>query len=285
MALKLSSRHYIGIGISIALIIANFIFFLKSSVFYFFLGIAVVIGVLPFIFTIMLESGREKEKESMFLEFSRNLVQSVKSGTPISRSIINVKGKKYGSLSPYINKLANQISLGIPVRQAFHVFARDMNNKVITRSVALITEAEEAGGKIDDILENVAKNVNEVENVKKERKSSMYNTIVQLYIIFLVFLVIMVVLQVKFIPMMTKTLLSAGTPVTGGVMGLGVGIEPDQSTMNMIFIILIMTQGIFAGLVIGKLSEGTLKSGAKHSLIISALSYLITFGIKAFVSV
>ena len=157
-----------GIALSIILIILNFIFFMDSKVFFFFLGIALLVAAMPFLVTVMIEVGREKEKEAMFLEFSRNLVESVKSGTPISRSIVNVKGKKYGTLDVHIDKLASQISLGIPVKDSFRIFARDINNKVISRSVALIIEAEEAGGKIDDILENVAKNVNEVEDIKKE---------------------------------------------------------------------------------------------------------------------
>ncbi len=281
---KLGTKHYIGIGLSIILIILNIIFFLKSKVFFFFLGIAVLISVIPFIFSVMLEVGRAKEKETMFLEFSRNLVESVKSGTPISKSIINVRGKKYGSLSPYVDKLANQISLGIPVRDAFHTFARDTENKVIARSVALIIEAEEAGGKIDDILENVAKNVNETEDIKKEQKSSMYNTIVQLYIIFLVFLVIMIVLQVQFIPKMAAAISSVGTS-GGGLSGFGFGGGAGKAeSTDTIFIVLVMVQGLFAGLVIGKLSEGSIKSGIKHSFIIMAIAYLITFGVKAFVS-
>ncbi len=282
--MKITIRHIVGIIMSLVLIILNIIFFRDSKVFFFFIGIALLVSALPFLVTVIIEVGREREKESMFLEFSRNLVESVKSGTPISRSIVSIKGKKYGSLDPYVDKLSNQISLGIPVKDAFKIFARDIGNKVISRSVALIIEAEEAGGKIDDILENVAKNVNEVEDIKKERKSGMYNTIVQLYIIFLVFLVIMLVLQIQFIPKMTESINMAGLSGGGIAVLSGIGGSTDTTSTNTIFIILILVQGLFAGFVIGKLSEGSIKAGIKHSAIIIALTYLITFGVKAFVS-
>ena len=58
----------------------------------------------------------------MFLEFSRDLVEGVKTGTPISKSVINIRNKNYGSLNPYIDKLANQISLGIPIKDALDNF-------------------------------------------------------------------------------------------------------------------------------------------------------------------
>ncbi len=284
--MKLTTRHYVGIALGITIIIANFLFFLGQNIFYFVLGIAAVVIALPFLASSMIEVGREKEAEEMFLEFSRNLVESVKAGTPISKSIINVRGKDYGSLTVNINKLANQIALGIPLKQAFFTFAKDVNNKVITRSIALITEAEQSGGKIDTILESVAKNVAEVEYIKKERKTAMYNMIVELYIIFFIFLIIMIVLQNKLIPQLTKTMMVAGTGSFGGVGIGGMAGEGTQQQsiemMNKIFLALIIVQGFFAGLVTGKLAEGNLKAGLKHSAIIVAIAYLLTTGVKAF---
>lgn len=284
--MKLTTRHYVGIALGIGIIIANFLFFLGQNIFYFVLGIAAVVIALPFLASSMIEVGREKEAEEMFLEFSRNLVESVKAGTPISKSIINVRGKDYGSLTVNINKLANQIALGIPLKQAFFTFAKDVNNKVITRSIALITEAEQSGGKIDTILESVAKNVAEVEDIKKERKTAMYNMIVELYIIFFIFLIIMIVLQNKLIPQLTKTMMVAGTGSFGGVGIGGMAGEGTQQQniemMNKIFLALIIVQGFFAGLVTGKLAEGNLKAGLKHSAIIVAIAYLLTTGVKAF---
>jgi hypothetical protein len=41
-------------------------------------------------------------------------------------------------------------------------------------------------------------------------------------------------------------------------------------------------QSLFAGLVIGKLSEGTIKSGIKHSFILVTIAILLTTGAGAF---
>ena len=279
--MKILTRHWIGIAIGIALLAANFALFLGEKAFYFIIGIAVLIAAAPFMASMAIELGREKEKEQMFLEFARGLVESVKVGTPISRSIIQMKNKDFGSLTPHVQKLANQISLGIPVRQAFRVFASDINNKVVSRSITLIIEAEESGGEISMILESTAKSVSETEDVKKERRSSTYNLVVQGYIIFIIFLVIMLVLQIHFIPLMLKTISEAGAGA--GEFGLG-GIGSTQASeeltksLGSLLLGLILVQGFFAGLVIGKLSEGSIKAGIKHSLIIVAIAYLVTTG-------
>jgi archaeal flagellar protein FlaJ len=231
--------HIIGIIIALILIIGSYFLFnaTNPNLFTFILGIAFVIGGLPFFLSIIAETNQASQKEAMFLEFSRGLVENVKAGTPISKSIFNIKNKDYGSLNPHVEKLANQISLGIPINTAFETFARDIGSKTIARSVNIISEAEKAGGRIDDILESVVKSVSQVERLRKERKSSMYTLVVQGYIIFLIFIVIMLVMQFKVLPIASQlggqfaSADSSGTPtgiINIGGMGSGTQTSPEK---------------------------------------------------------
>ncbi len=220
----------------------------------------------------------------MFLEFSRNLVESVKVGIPISKSIMNVRKKDYGSLNPYINKLANQISLGIPVQTAFETFARDVNSKNITRAVTIISESEKAGGNIEDVLESVAKSVAQVEKLRKERMAAISTLVVQGYIIFLIFIVIMLIMQFQILPIAAGLGEQVGD-VDSSISNLGDFFGGRQATPEELtrpFIWLLVVQGFFAGLVIGKLAEGRVRAGLKHSFILIALALLIDTGSKAF---
>ncbi|MEK6820602.1 MAG: type II secretion system F family protein [Nanoarchaeota archaeon] len=274
--------HVIGIIAAVLVLVVSFSawkwFSLKQEIFYFIVGVAVIISVLPFVFSLILESSREKENNEMFLEFSRNLAESVKAGTPISRSIMNLREKYYGSLTPHIKKLANQISLGIPVKKALEIFARDVDSRVISRAVTLIGEAEKAGGEIEGILESVAGSVNEIEKLKKERMSAIYSLVVQGYIIFFVFIVIMLIMQFKILPMTSE--ISAGAGEIKELGGAGESYEMEELTKPILY--LLVVQGLFTGLVIGKLAEGSLKAGVKHSFAMSALSLLIYTGAKMF---
>jgi len=153
----LNKPKIVGLIAGILIILTSLVFLLTTDfvdikMFYFLVGISIVLMGLPFFSTLLLESRSGEEKERMFLEFSRDLVEGVKSGTSISKSIINLRKKNYGNLTPHIIKLANQIGLGIPVKNAFTNFARDVKSKVIARAVTLIQEAESAGGKIETIL-------------------------------------------------------------------------------------------------------------------------------------
>lgn len=270
--------HIIGIIATVAILAVDIgLLFLKArnmNLFYFIAGLALVIGALPFIFSLMMESRTEKENNEMFLEFSRNLVESVKAGTPISKAIINLRDKYFGSLTPNIQKLANQISLGIPVKNAFEVFARDVDSRAVRRAVTLISEAEKAGGQIEGILDSVAKSVGETEKLKKERQAAIYGVVVQGHIIFFIFIAIMLIMQFKIIPMTSD--LGGGN--MEGVPGFNISSGSENVSMPML--VLLIVQGLFTGLVIGKLAEGKFKSGIKHSFIMIAVALLIYTGAK-----
>ena len=271
--MELKKIHWIGIITGGIIIVIALVLFMNTKFFFFIMGFGVIIGVAPFVLTVMQKTRESQEKEEMFLEFARNLVESVKTGTPISKSLVNLKKKPFGSLSPHVEKLANQISIGIPLTTALQIFADDVNNETVSRTIALIGQAERAGGNIGDILEAVAKAVNMTDKLKKERKSSISTLAVQGYIIFFVFIVIVLVMQFYIIPMISGianvgTLGSAGVSVSGGT-----GIS--ASDVSQAFLYLLLVQGLFSGLVIGKLSEGSIKAGIKHSFALVGFSFLI----------
>ena len=287
--MKLTRMHWLGIALGLFILIgdiAAYFYYKDANLFFFILGIFFMVSALPFIIGISLENKKEEELNEMFLEFSRNLAESVNTGTPISKSIINMKKNDYGAMSPYVYKLANQIAIGVPVHSALETFAEDIDSSVIKRAVALIGEAERAGGEIDYIIESVAKSMSEVEKLKKERKSAIYNLVVQGYIIFFIFIGIMLVMEFKIIPL-TMGMGSFGNLGTLGSVealqsGASTGPAMSQDQLSQSFLFLLLAQGFFAGLTIGKLTEGKIKAGIKHSFILVVAAFLISTGAKVF---
>ncbi len=270
--MKLEKVHWFGIVVGILVGGGSLVIFMGSRLSYFLLVVALLIVAFPFAISFLIGQSRQKEKEEKFLEFARDLVENVRSGTPISRSIVNLKGRNYGTLSPHVDKLANQLSMGIVLTNAFGVFARETKSRVIARAVGLISEAERAGGKIDTILDSVARSVNQIEQLREERKAAVSNLVTQGYLIFLVFIVIMLILEFKILPLVSD--LQGGGGLSVGV----VNLNSDQFSMPLF--VMLLVQSFFAGLVIGKISEGTVKAGFKHSFILIALTLLVTTGAK-----
>jgi len=273
--MELGKSHWIGIGLAVALVILALILS-ETKVFFLFIGSSFLVALAPFVFSIMHENKVALEKEEMFLEFSRNLVESVKTGTPISKSILNVKDRAYGELSPHIKKLSNQIAMGIPLNAALRIFSKDINNRSISRAITLIGQAERAGGEIGEILEAVAGAVSVSDKLKKERKATISALVVQGYIIFFVFLVIILVMQFQMLPMVSGISDLGDLGVAGISAGGGGEISSDE--MSSSFLYMLLVQGFFTGLVIGKLSEGNVKGGVKHSFALMLVAFLVSAG-------
>ncbi|MDE1848651.1 MAG: type II secretion system F family protein [Nanoarchaeota archaeon] len=281
--MELKKTHWVGIGAGLLIILLSLLL-ANTKVFFLVFGIGIIVAVSPFVFSVIQENKTDVEKEEMFLEFARDLVESVKSGTPINRSIINSRDKPYGALSMNIKKLANQISLGIPLKNALKIFSDDVNNKTISRALTLIGEAERAGGDIGRILESVASAVTMSDKLGKERKSAASTLVVQGYVIFFIFIVIILVMQFKILPLISS-FSAGGLGGLGGLLGGSAGASAassgasiQASQLSNAFLFLLLVQGLFSGLTIGKLSEGSVKAGIKHSFALMLFSFLISTG-------
>lgn len=280
MEYKFKKKYLIGIALGIFVFIGDFFLFfdfasMKVTARWFYPVLIVGLNVIwsQFWMDFMGELKRQKRVEEKFLDFVRNLEGTVKSGIPIPQSILQASTKDYSELNPHIHKLANQITVGIPIHKALNTFAEDTGNITVKRAIAIIIEAEASGGDIQKVLESVTSSVVSVKKLKEEQKSEAYSQIVQGYIIFIVFIGIMLLLQLKLFP----KLVEMGSGLGGAGLDLGFGGGGGGSSMNLdrVFFAMIMVQGFFAGIMIGKFSEGTIKQGIIHSLVLMTLGALI----------
>jgi len=284
MRFEFKTKHYIGITAGVLIFILDSIFFLglipdfgpKKWFYSPILVIALMIALSTFISDFFKETKRQKEIELKFLEFIRSLLGSVRSGVNISQAILNVASADYGSLTPYVKKLAHQIEWGFPLHQALNTFAKDTGNEIVERSIKIIIQAERSGGDTASVLDSVTGSTYEIKKVKEEQKTSSYSQTVQGYIIFFVFIATMLVLQVYLIPKMADI----GQEISGGIGGMGIlgsagAAAASSLDLGTVVIVTIIVQGLFAGLMLGKFAENDFRSGVKHSLVMVIAGYLI----------
>ena len=277
--MKLKTRHIIGIIIGVALIAISLILFRSSNFIKPLIVFGVIIATIQFWVDMITENKRQNELELQFLEFSRALESTVRSGIPIPKAIKQISSSDYGALTPYVKKLTNQLDWGIPLSEAFIVFAKDTNNKVVKKSVSILNEAERSGGNIEVVLNAVTNSVLQIKKIKEERKANAYSQLVQGYIIFFIFIAIMLILQIYLMPQLGDISGALFQGLRGGFVNyVETGGAETSSQLNLenIFLALISIQGIFAGLMIGKFAEGEIKAGIKHSLILTISGYFIS---------
>jgi flagellar protein FlaJ len=278
-------------------IILDFMLFIRSKLFLPRIIIAVTIGWLQCWIDFFIRQAEQKQIDQLFPEFVRNLVNSVKSGMPVPLAVSHVADRDYRSLTKHVRKLANQLDWNIPLHKALMTFAEDTGSDMIKRSVVTVIEAEKSGGNIEDVLDSVTASVVQVRKMRSERKAAIYAQVVQSYIIFFVFIAVMIVIMNSLVPYLSlmqgtslQELGSSGVSVVrGGLADLTQKVEIDFSSvpayfksmgrwfvsMKGIFFMLAVIQGAFSGLAIGKLSEGRVAAGLKHSLILMTAAALV----------
>ena len=157
-------------------------------------------------------------------------------------------------------------------------FSKHTRNKVITRSVTIIIEAEQSGGNIQDVLEGVTSSVVQIKKIRDERRANSFSQIIQGYLVFFIFIAIMIVLQIFLLPQLADVSgdVFSGVTFEGSVTNADLNSETLPISINFenIFIFLILIQGLFAGLMVGKFSEGSIKYGVRHSFILMLVGYL-----------
>lgn len=283
MEIKIKQRHIIGIAAGLIIIILDFLLFYSNNSRFFrpVIAIAIIAAGIQFFLDFLNENKRQKEIEAKFLEFVRALVETVRSGIPIPKAIIHISKADYGSLSRYVRKLAYQMEWGVPLREALSIFSKDTKNPIIIRSISIVIEAERSGGNIDEVLQAVTKSVLQIKQIKEERRANTYTQMVQGYFIYFIFIIIMLVMQSYLLPQLSEISSVVGGGFGGDFEGYSQSLTNNTTStgglldFKAIFLGLVLIQGFFAGVMIGKFAEGELKMGLKHSAILMTIGYLI----------
>lgn len=205
------------------------------------------------------EHALAKNLETHFPNLMRDITNNINVGMALPKAIKTASDNDYGKLSPYVKRLAAKIDWGIPFEQALDEFALETGSPIIKRSVKGIIEAHRSGGTVGTVLHAMTVSVRELETIKKERATSVYSQMVTGYFIYFLFLGIMLALSKFLIPTLTFQ--------------TGANAQDIGRLYNEMFRALIVIQGLFAGLGIGKMAEGTIVAGFRHSFVLVVIGY------------
>ncbi|MEM7825428.1 MAG: type II secretion system F family protein [Candidatus Aenigmatarchaeota archaeon] len=254
--------------LSIFLIFLDFLFFSSiPEVFQVILIIATGFLFSPIIFLKYTEHKKIKQLEGIFPVFLRDFAESVRSGMTLPQALKSVSYNDYKTLSPYVKKMAAQVDWGINVDKVLQNFAKESKSKLIRRIVSSVVETHRFGGNLTDTLEALCNTAFEIEKLREERKLYLQSQMVTGYLVFFLFLAIIIIMQRFLIPVLSQPKIPFEQKYE----------EKLSESYRILFQNLIIIQGFFAGLIVGKMSEGALAAGIKHSLFMIFAGILALF--------
>jgi flagellar protein FlaJ len=263
----------------------------------------------PIFFFKYMKTKEIKEMEEKFPFFLRDVIEALRSGSPLHTAVTMVSKYEYGKLSPEIKKMASQISWGMSFDKVIDQFAERVKvSKRLTVVSKIIKEAYLSGGDIISTFETVADNMTVLDDYEKERRSLLSQYIILMYIINFLFIGIVVGINRLMVPIFKVEavgqleMIGLQNPCTfcsqfscvfcdilqaiSTIFNLGDirVLENMGSYYTSLFFLMAIIESIFCGLVAGEISEGSAIAGIKHSIIMVIITFgsffiLVNFGI------
>jgi len=191
----------------------------------------------------------------------RSIVQAQETGMTLPKALEEAAKRDYGPLTSELKKMTVQISWGASFEEALLAFGRRVGTVLTQRTVPMIIEAGRSGGRVEKVFDPMGKFIQTNILLEKERKTQTRPYIAIIYVALFVFLFTIVILFKTFFT---------------DVEGVALFSMPASSPADLkrIFLHLALVQGFFSGLVAGKMSEGSVSAGLKHSLIMMLLGFV-----------
>lgn len=240
----------------------NFMIFQEEPVIF---SIINVLAIFIFIFPVVMVKYEEylkvKNMEDIFPVFLRDFVGTIRGGMTVPHAFERISKNDYKELNPYIKRMSAQMDWGIPIEKVLLKFAKQSKSKLIARIVSSVIESHRFGGNLADTFEALSATSVEVDKLRQERRLYMNSQMMTGYIVFFVFLSVMIALSKFLVPSLSEV--NPGQLTLGTIQAPQVDISAEY---KVIFRNLILIQGLFAGLTVGKMAEGATISGVKHSV-------------------
>ena len=191
----------------------------------------------------------------------RSIVQAQETGMTLPKALEEAAKRDYGPLTSELKKMTAQISWGSNFEDALLAFGKRVGTVLTQRTVPMIIEASRSGGRVERVFDPMGKFIQTTLLLEKERKTQTRPYIAIIYVALFVFLFTIVLLFKTFFTSVEGVPL-LGTPSSSPV-------DLQRTFLHMTFV-----QGFFGGLVAGKMGEGAMSTGLKHSLLMMILGYV-----------
>jgi flagellar protein FlaJ len=215
---------------------------------------------------------KEDRIQSQMPDFLKKLASTNETGMTLRDSLKLMTRSDIG-LSKEIKKIWNDIEWGLAINEALVRFANRVRTHLVSRSVTLLTKANESSGDIGEVLNVAARDVAAEQELKVERRINMFIYVVIIYISFIVFIGIIYIISTTFLEEMVK----AGEKVSSsGSAAVPLSLSREKlNVYNRMFFHGALIQGFSSGLIAGVMGEGSVLSGLKHSVMMITIGYLL----------
>jgi len=250
----------VSVGLGAIIIITALLTLKDKPLFNDYLFFAAVVAVFPPTVLNYVEYHWKKSIDEHLPDLFRSIVQAQQTGMTLPQALEEASKRDYGPLTGELKKMVNKMSWGLSFEEAFQEFGKRVDTPLVQKTIPLIIEANRSGGCVEKVFAPMGNFIQATLTMEKERKAQTRPYIAIIYVAFYVFVFTIVLLFKTFFVEMD------GSPI------IGFSASTSEEAWR-IFFHMSCIQAFFGGLVAGKMGEGTISAGLKHSVILMASGY------------
>ena len=221
--------------------------------------------------------GREKHGLEVKLpEFVRDMAENRKVGLPPETGIEQLGVKSYGRLSRPVKKMGAQLSWGLSLSSVISTFINSVNSWLTKVVGALMLEVVDVGGGTVKSFSEMADFTRKINDLEAEKRSALRPYV------FVMYMAAMMIVLTTFLMVYFLT----ATPIAGAGAASAAALAPKVSsgTIELLLVSAIFESWV-VGLVAGKMGEGGVSDGFKHSALLVLFSVIAVFFTSFFLKV
>ena len=239
-----------------------------------FLHVGIALGATVFVPSIYaIKYSRERGGlEKALPEFIRDVAESRKIGLSPESSIEELSSKGYGRLSKPVAKMGAQLSWGLTLGKVVSTFIESVHSWLTKVAGSLMLEVVDVGGGTVRSFSEMADFTRKINDLESEKRSTLRPYLFVIYMA-AVMIVLTTFLMVYFLISTAAT--PAGALATPSV---------DSNTIELLLASTLFESWV-VGFVAGKMGEGSVSDGFKHSLALVLISVATIFIAATFIKI
>ena len=222
-----------------------------------------IIALTPITIIVYFNSRYIKGVEKYIPVFLREIADSIRSGLSLVESLSAASLRGFGNLGAEMRKVMARVYLGMPLKDSIGKMVERLPSVKLKRFASILVVAEESGGRVVSVIETAAKVFSILSAFEREKRSRVKPYILVVYVAqFLTIFIGFLLIEVFFKPLAR---MSGKTTFIKAV---------DVDIYQSLLFYLSFIEAVFGGIVAGKMSEGTVKAGLTHMLLLLILVYV-----------
>ncbi len=234
--------------------------------------------------------GAEKKArfiESILPDVLQLMASNLRAGFTVDKAFLLSARPEFGYFQDYINRVGKEIAMGKDIYSALRELGKGIKSEDLNKTILLIESAIKSGGELAPVLEQAAKNLRKKKFIDEKIRSN-----VMMYVIFIFSAVgfgapLLFGLSSFLVEVLTTTLGKVSIPQTSLTASLPLsfrGLSLNPSFVVKYCVISLITTSILGSLVVGSISRGKGRAGAKYIPFIIIVSlgffFFVRFVIK-----